>query len=82
MTGELSKIESPTLIMGGTGIKYEVMGAKEIYRHVKDGTLAIFEDMFDPLNMMSKDVFNEMVKDFIMGNELKNYNKVAYSYKR
>lgn len=81
----LHKITAPTLVMGGegkvvTGID-EGKGSRIIFEHIPNAVLALFKNAFDPLSTMRKDIFNEMIIDFLQGNMLKDYENVIYSYK-
>ncbi len=79
MTAELKKITVPTLVMGGDAISFEQLGSNIIYKHIRNASLAIFHDAFDPLNMMRKELFNEMVMDFLEGKQIKKYEGVFYT---
>ncbi|WP_020059928.1 hypothetical protein [Bacillus sp. 123MFChir2] len=49
--------------------------AKTIHKHIQNSTLALFQDAFDPL----KDIFNEMVLDFLRDSSLHEYGEVSYA---
>jgi 3-oxoadipate enol-lactonase len=81
----LDKISSPTLVMGGAG---KVVGVDEgkgstiIYNNMSQNvTLALFKGAFDPLTTMRKEIFNEMVLDFLFNRKLKNYEGVTMKTK-
>lgn len=81
-TSLLHHIQSPTLILSGagkvmTGID-EGKAARTIHKHVPNGTLALFHNAFDPLNVMKKEIFNEMVLAFLKNSPLKEYVEVTY----
>ncbi|AIE61329.1 alpha/beta fold hydrolase [Bacillus methanolicus] len=82
----LNKIKSPTLIMGGegkvvTGI-YEGKASAIIFDNMhENATLALFKGAFDPLSTMRKELFNEMVIDFLQGKKLKDYQGVIIQSK-
>lgn len=82
----LPQITVPTLVMSGagkvvTGID-EGVAATTIFNNLKcEATLALFKDAFDPLNTMRKDIFNEIVPDFLEGKKLKMYDGVTYTFK-
>jgi len=78
-TAELKSISVPTLVMGGDR---KVMGVDErraseiIFEQLPNGKLALFKDAFDPLSTMRRDIFNEMIDDFLQSKELKVYEGV------
>ncbi|MFC3885665.1 alpha/beta fold hydrolase [Bacillus songklensis] len=82
-TNELHKITAPTLVMVGDkkNIGPEVQAGEIIFKHIPDAALAIFKDAFDPLSTMRRDIFNEMVLDFLDGKRLKQYDGITYEYK-
>ncbi|MGG2016306.1 alpha/beta fold hydrolase [Bacillus sp. S10(2024)] len=82
-TSLLHLVQSPTLILSGagkvvTGVD-EGKAAKTIHKYIQNSTLALFQDAFDPLNVMKKDIFNEMVLDFLRDASLHEYDEVSYA---
>ncbi|WP_242220027.1 alpha/beta fold hydrolase [Bacillus cereus group sp. BfR-BA-01380] len=78
----LHQIQSETLILSGagkivTGID-EGKAGRTIYKNVANGKLALFQNAFDPLNVMKKDIFNEIVLDFLSNVPFKRYSEVTY----
>ncbi|MGR5909204.1 hypothetical protein ACT7C4_01060 [Bacillus pacificus] len=81
-TSLLHLVQSPTLILSGagkvvTGVD-EGKAARTIHKYISNSTLALFENAFDPLNVMRKDIFNEMVLDFLRDSSLHDYGEVSY----
>jgi 3-oxoadipate enol-lactonase len=80
-TEELKNISVPALVMGGDR---KIMGVDEkkgsviLFENIPNARLALFKDAFDPLTTMRKDIFNEMVMDFIEERPLKSYDGVRY----
>ena len=70
-------------MLGGRSKKvaFEEKGSRTIYEHVTDAHLAIFEGAFDPLHTMRKDIYNEMVLDFLAGKAIKEYPTVLQERK-
>ncbi|MFD2616461.1 alpha/beta fold hydrolase [Terrilactibacillus laevilacticus] len=83
-TSELKHISAPTLVMGGdrkvVGVD-ERKGSEILFENIPNSTLALFKDAFDPLSTMRKDIFNEMIMDFIEERPLKRYDGVRYKEK-
>ncbi|EMA6345043.1 alpha/beta hydrolase [Bacillus cytotoxicus] len=81
-TSLLHRIQSPTLILSGAGEVVsgvdEGKAGKTIHKYIPNSTLALFQDAFDPLNVMKKDIFNEMVLDFLKDSPLHEYTNVLY----
>ncbi|MFE3574827.1 hypothetical protein [Lysinibacillus sp. NPDC059133] len=80
-TDQLYRIKSPTLVMGGegkviTGVD-EGKGSRIIFNHIQNAKLALFKNAFDPLSTMSRDIFNEMIIDFLEDKPLQQYKDVA-----
>jgi 3-oxoadipate enol-lactonase len=79
-TNELKNINVPTLVMGGDR---KVMGVDErkgsqiLFNNIPNSTLALFKNAFDPISTMEKDIFNEMILDFLEGNQFKKYKEVS-----
>ncbi|MFC5775418.1 alpha/beta fold hydrolase [Ectobacillus antri] len=79
-TNELKNINVPTLVMGGDR---KVMGVDErkgsqiLFNNIPNSTLALFKNAFDPISTMEKDIFNEMILDFLEGNQFKQYKEVS-----
>jgi len=85
-TNQLHQIQSPTLVMGGegkviTGVD-EGKGSRTIFNHIQNAKLALFKNAFDPLSTMRRDIFNEMIIDFLEDKPLKQYNDVAIFSKK
>jgi 3-oxoadipate enol-lactonase len=80
ITGDLKGITAPTLVLGGRTKKvpFEERGSRLIYENTPDAVLALFDGAFDPLNTMRKDIWNDMVLDFLAGRALKAYPGVEY----
>lgn len=79
-TDQLHRVKSPTLVMGGagkvvTGVD-EGKGSRTIYNHLQNAKLALFKDAFDPLSTMRRDIFNEMIMDYLEDKPLKHYKDV------
>lgn len=79
-TDQLHRITSPTLVMGGegkvmTGVD-EGKGSRTIFNHIQHAQLALFKNAFDPLITMRRDIFNEMITDFLEDKPLKQYKDV------
>ncbi|WP_234447536.1 hypothetical protein [Viridibacillus soli] len=83
-TLELQNISVHTLVMGGDkkimGVD-EKKGSQIIFENIPNAVLALFKDSFDPLSIMKKDIFNDMVLDFLEGHKLNSYEGVTYTYK-
>ncbi|MGH1143316.1 alpha/beta fold hydrolase [Bacillus pseudomycoides] len=82
----LHLIQANTLVMGG-GNKFfigvnEEKAAQILFKNISNSTLAIFNNSFDPLNIMEKNIFNDMVIDFLKGNPLKTYENVECFFKK
>ncbi|PKJ55760.1 alpha/beta fold hydrolase [Bacillus sp. SN10] len=82
----LHLIKAKTLVMGG-GNKFfvgvnEEKASQILFKNISNSTLAIFKNSFDPLSIMEKDIFNDMVIDFFKGKPLKNYDSVDYFLKK
>ncbi|MBS2967809.1 alpha/beta hydrolase [Metabacillus sp. KIGAM252] len=79
-TDQLHRITSPTLVMGGEkkvmGVD-EKKGSENLFAHIPDAVLVLFKDAFDPLSTMRKDLFNEMVLDFLEGRDFKSHEGVT-----
>lgn len=79
-TNELKNITAPTLVMGGDK---KVMGVDErkgsqiLFNNIPNATLALFKNAFDPLSTMEKEIFNEMILDFLEGKPFKKYERVS-----
>lgn len=79
-TNELKNINVPTLVMGGDT---KVMGVDErkgsqiLFDNIPNATLALFKNAFDPISTMEKDIFNEMILDFLDGKSFKGYEGVT-----
>ncbi|WP_219375871.1 alpha/beta fold hydrolase [Bacillus mycoides] len=80
-TDQLHRIQSPTLVMGGEGKLMpgvdEGKGSRIIFSHVQNAKLALFKHAFDPLNTMRRDIFNEMIIEFLEDKPLKQYKDVT-----
>ncbi|MGE5654610.1 MAG: alpha/beta fold hydrolase [Bacillota bacterium] len=79
-TKDLHRTTAPTLIMAGDKkiVGPEEKAAMIMLEHIPNAVAAIFHGAFDPLTTMRRDTFNDMVIDFIKGNELKPYDGVKY----
>ncbi|UPW81464.1 hypothetical protein [Lysinibacillus sp. Ag94] len=80
-TDQLHQIKSSTLVMGGegkvlTGVD-ERKGSQTIFNHIHNAKLALFKNAFDPLSTMRRDIFNEMIIDFLEDKPLKQYKDVT-----
>ncbi|OMP65618.1 alpha/beta fold hydrolase [Domibacillus epiphyticus] len=79
-TNALKNINVPTLVMGGDK---KVMGVDErkgsqiLYDNIPNAALALFKNAFDPISTMEKDIFNEMILDFLDGKIFKEYERVS-----
>jgi 3-oxoadipate enol-lactonase len=82
-TDQLYRITAPVLVLAGDkkNVGPEAKAANIIYNNIAKGTLAIFKDAFDPLTTMRRDVFNDMVLDFLVDRKLKSYEGVTYKSK-
>ncbi len=78
----LPLITARTLVIAGDRLKFEQKGAHTLYEQIPNAHLAIFANAFDPVSTMRKDIFNEMVLDFLADRPLKSYTNVAYSHIR
>lgn len=84
-TSDLNNISCPTLVLCGDK---KIMGVDErkgshiMYENIPNAQLVLFKDAFDPLNTMRKDIFNEMVLDFINGYAIKQYDDVSIMEKK
>lgn len=76
-TDELQNITCPTLVMGGD---IKIMGVDErkasetIFKNIPNAKLMLFKNAFDPLSIMKRDIFNDVVQDFFEGKPIKQYN--------
>ncbi len=77
-TEQFYRVTAPTLIMAGQRLTMEATGGHVLQAHIPNATLALLAEAFDPLNTMRKDIFNEMVLDFLADHELKPYSGVTY----
>ncbi|MCR8645962.1 alpha/beta hydrolase [Paenibacillus sp. N1-5-1-14] len=77
----LHNIQASTLVMGGegkvvTGVD-EGKGSRIIFEYIRNAKLALFKNAFDPLSTMRKDIFNEIILDFLEERPLKKYEGVT-----
>lgn len=80
----INKINVPTLIAYGDRKSYgidEELGARTIFNEIPDAVLVGFHDGFDPVTIMKKDQFNQIVDHFLNGLELPELEGVRYEYK-
>jgi pimeloyl-ACP methyl ester carboxylesterase len=75
----LPRITAPTLVIAGDRLKFEQKGAQILYEQIPNAQLAIFADAFDPVSTMRKDIFNQLVLDFLADQPLTSYPNVTYS---
>jgi len=68
------------LAMGGEGKVMtdvdEGKGSRTIFNHIQNVKIALFKNAFDPLSTMRRDIFNEMIIDFLEDKPLKQYKDV------
>jgi|GEM_PF-2377898 len=64
-TDQLHRITAPTLIMGGTGLKLEERGSRNLYEHISGATLALFKGGKDPLSATRQAAHDALVLDFL-----------------
>jgi hypothetical protein len=76
-TSELSRISSPTLIMGGTGLKLEERGSRNLYQHIPYATLALFENGKDPLSATCQRSHDQLMLDYLLDRTLQAYEAVT-----
>lgn len=82
-TDMLYKVTAPTLVLCGDrkNVGPEEMAGKMIFNHIPKAILGVFKNACDPLTTMRRDIFNEMVLDFIEDRSLKPYEDVTYTTK-
>lgn len=82
-TNELHRITAPTLVLCGDkkNVGPEEKAGIIIFNHIPKATLGVFKNAFDPLTTMRRDIFNEMVLDFLGDRPLKSYETVTYTRK-
>jgi len=78
-TDQLHRIKSPTLVMGGegkviTGVD-ERKGSRTIFNQIRNAKLALFKNAFDPLSTMRRDIFYEMIIDFLEYKDVTIFSK-------
>lgn len=67
----LPRIHHPTLVMAGDVNPLELKGSRLLFKRIPHSQLTIFQGEYDPLNTMETNRFNEMVRDFLKGEPLK-----------
>ncbi|PEZ09274.1 alpha/beta hydrolase [Bacillus sp. AFS018417] len=82
-TNDLHKITASTLVLCGDkkNVGPEEKAGNIIFNHIPKATLGVFKNAFDPLTTMRRDIFNEMVLDFLGDRPLQSYEDVTYTNK-
>lgn len=84
MKAALRNISAPSLVVFGDKKLYgidEEKAAITIFENIAESILAGFKGAFDPVTIMRKDKFNEVVFRFLNNTELPDIDGVYYSYK-
>lgn len=84
MTTKLMEICAPTLVIFGDRKSFgidEEKAARTIFQNIKNSILVGFHNAFDPVTVMRKDEFNEIVFQFFHDLKLPELDGVYYEYK-